>query len=213
MEIVGIIEDLREGPLDAPIPPVLYLPLNQNAGNYLGVAVRTSQAGSSLLPTIADAIRSIHPEIVITASQTMSARIYESPAAYLHRSSAWLVGGFAALALVLGVIGLYGVIAYSVGQRTREIGVRIALGAQRRSVYELVLGEAGGLVALGTAAGLVCSVGAATLMRGLLFGVSSWDAPTLAGVAVVLASSALLASYLPARRAASVDPVVALRTE
>ena len=213
MEIVGIIEDLREGPLDAPIPPALYLPLNQSAGNYLGVAVRTSQAGSSLLPTIADAIRSIHPEIVIFASQTMSARIYESPAAYLHRSSAWLVGGFAALALVLGVIGIYGVIAYSVGQRTREIGVRIALGAQRRSVYELVLGEAGGLVALGTAAGLVCSVGAATLMRGLLFGVSSWDAPTLAGVAVVLASSALLASYLPARRAASVDPVEALRTE
>ena len=213
MEIVGIIEDLREGPLDAPIPPALYLPLNQSAGNYLGVAVRTSQAGSSLLPTIADAIRSIHPEIVITASQTMSARIHESPAAYLHRSSAWLVGGFAALALVLGVIGIYGVIAYSVGQRTREIGVRIALGAQRRSVYELVLGEAGGLVALGTAAGLVCSVGAATLMRGLLFGVSSWDAPTLAGVALVLASSALLASYLPARRAASVDPVEALRTE
>jgi macrolide transport system ATP-binding/permease protein len=213
MEIVGIINDLREGPLDAPIPPVLYRPLNQRAGNYLGVVVRTSPAGSSLLPTIADAIRSIHPEIVIMASQTMSARIHESPAAYLHRSSAWLVGGFAALALVLGVIGIYGVIAYSVGQRTREIGVRIALGAQRRSVYELVLGEAGGLVALGTAAGLVCSVGAATLMRGLLFGVSSWDAPTLAGVAVVLASSALLASYLPARRAASVNPVEALRAE
>ena len=143
----------------------------------------------------------------------MSDRINESPAAYLHRSSAWLVGGFAALALLLGVIGLYGVIAYSVGQRTREIGVRIALGAQRRSVYELVLGEAGWLMALGTATGLVGSVGAATLMRGLLFGVSSWDVPTLAGVAVVLASSALLASYLPARRAASVDPVEALRTE
>jgi macrolide transport system ATP-binding/permease protein len=213
MEIVGVVEDLREGPLDVPIPPALYLPLNQNAANYLGVAVRTSQAGSSMLPAIADAIRSIHPEIVITASQTMSSRIYESPAAYLHRSSAWLVGGFAALALALGVIGIYGVIAYSVGQRTREIGVRIALGAQRRAVYELVLGEAGWLVALGTAVGLVCAVGAATLMRGLLFGVSSWDAPTLAGVAVVLASSALLASYLPARRAASVDPVEALRTE
>jgi hypothetical protein len=93
--------------------------------------------------------------------------------------------------------------------------------AQGRPVHDpggttdplLLLGEAGGLVALGTAAGLVCSVGAATLMRGLLFGVSSWDAPTLAGVAVVLASSALLASYLPARRAASVDPVEALRTE
>jgi ABC-type antimicrobial peptide transport system permease subunit len=114
---------------------------------------------------------------------------------------------------LLGVIGLYGVIAYSVGQRTREIGVRIALGAQRRSVYELVLGEAGGLIALGTVTGLVCSVAVATLMRGLLFCVRSWDLPTLAGVAVVLASSALLASFLPARRAAAVNPVDALRTE
>jgi ABC-type antimicrobial peptide transport system permease subunit len=89
----------------------------------------------------------------------------------------------------------------------------MALGAQRRSVYELVLGEAGWLVGLGTVTGLVASVAAATLMRSLLFGVRSWDVPTLAAVAVVLGASALLASYLPARRAASVDPVEALRTE
>jgi predicted permease len=213
IEIVGIVADIREGPLDAPIPPALYIPFNQSAGNFLGVVVRTSHSEASLLPALSDAVRGINPNIVITAAQTMTDRIHLSQSAYLHRSSAWLVGGFAALALLLGVIGLYGVIAYSVGQRTREIGVRIALGAQRRSVYELVLGEAGGLIALGTVTGLVCSVAVATLMRGLLFGVQTWDLPTLAGVAAVLASSALLASYLPARRAAAVNPVDALRTE
>jgi ABC-type antimicrobial peptide transport system permease subunit len=123
------------------------------------------------------------------------------------------VGGFAGLALLLGVIGLYGVISYSVGQRTREIGVRMALGAQPRSVYELVLGEAAWLIGLGTVTGLVSSVAAATVMRGLLFGVRSWDVPTLLAVAAVLGTAALLASYLPARRAASVNPVEALRTE
>ncbi len=95
----------------------------------------------------------------------------------------------------------------------REIGVRIALGAQSRSVHGLVLGEAGRLIALGTVLGLLCSLAAAALIRGLLFGVSSWDVPTLAGVAVLLGGSALLASYLPARRAAAVDPVEALRSE
>jgi len=102
-------------------------------------------------------------------------RINDSPAAYLHRSSAWLVGGFAALAFLLGVVGLYGVIAYSVSQRTREIGVRMALGAQRKSVYQLILKEAAWLTGAGIAGGIVCSIAAATLIRGLLFGVRSWE--------------------------------------
>jgi ABC-type antimicrobial peptide transport system permease subunit len=144
---------------------------------------------------------------------TMATRIDDSPSAYLHRSAAWLVGGFAFLALLLGVVGLYGVIAYSVSQRTREIGVRMALGAQRGSVYSLIMKEAAWLTALGIAFGLISAIAAATLMRGLLFGVRSWDAATLATVAAVLGISALLASYLPARRAAKVDPMVALRYE
>jgi ABC-type antimicrobial peptide transport system permease subunit len=123
------------------------------------------------------------------------------------------VGGFAGLALVLGVVGLYGVIAYSVSQRTREIGVRMALGAQRSSVYRLILKEAGRLITAGVMVGLAGSVGAAMLMRKLLFGVQAWDAGTLIGVAVVLAVSALLASYFPARKAASVNPTEALRAE
>jgi macrolide transport system ATP-binding/permease protein len=115
--------------------------------------------------------------------------------------------------LILGVVGLYGVIAYSVSQRTREIGVRMALGAQRRSVYRLILGEAGWLVVLGVVVGLICSVATMTLLRKLLFGLQPWDPTTLVGVSATLAISAVLASFIPARRAASVNPVEALRAD
>jgi ABC-type antimicrobial peptide transport system permease subunit len=143
----------------------------------------------------------------------MTERVNNSPTVYLRRSSTWLVGGFAAVALLLGIVGLYGVIAYSVSQRTREIGVRIALGAQRSAVYRLILKEAGALALAGIVIGLGCSVVAASLMRKLLFGTPPWDITTLVSVAGVLGISALLASYLPARRAASVDPIKALRSE
>jgi len=143
----------------------------------------------------------------------MTERIHNSPAAYLHRSSAWLVGSFASVAFVLGVVGLYGVVAYSVSHRTREIGVRMALGADPASVYRLILGEASRLVGAGTALGIGGSLAAATLIRGLFYGVRAWDVPTLAIVVAVLILAALLASYIPARRAASVNPIEALRSE
>ncbi len=212
-EIVGVVDDVREGALDSDIWPAEYLPFNQSPGNYIGVIVRTSQAEQSLLPTLEAVIRQIDPGLVTVNESTMIERINDSETAYLHRSSAWLVGGFAALALLLAVVGLYGVIAYSVTQRTREIGIRMALGAQRRSVYGLVLKEAGWLTCFGIALGLASSVIAATLMRKLLFGTQAWDVPTLAAVAVVLTISAMLASYVPARRATKVDPMVALRYE
>jgi predicted permease len=213
MEIVGIVEDIREGPLDVPIPPVLYVPFNQEPDRFFSVVVRASQVEQSLLPTLSAAIRQIDPGIVTSSEATMNQRINNSPSSYLRRSSAWLAGGFAGASFLLSVIGLYGVIAYSVSQRSREIGVRMALGAQRSAVYRLILREAGGLTAAGIVIGLACSAAAATLMRGLLFGVSPWDVQTLAAVAAVLAISALLASYMPARRAASVNPVDALRAE
>ena len=212
-EIIGIVEDVKDGSLDSEIWPAVYYPFNQNTDTYFSLVVRTSQAEGPLLPALVAAVREIDPGIGTMDEITMADRISESPTAYMHRSSAWLVGGFASLALLLGVVGLYGVIAYSVTQRTREIGVRMALGAQRRSVYQLIMKEAGWLAGTGIGAGLLCSIGAATLMRGLLFGVQAWDAATLAAVSVVLTISALLASYIPARRAARVDPMVALRYE
>jgi len=212
-EIVGVVEDVKDGSLDSEIWPAVYYAFGQETDTYFSLVARTSQDEASLLPALVAAVHEVDPGIGAIDETTMTAKINDSPSAYLHRSAAWLVGGFASLALLLGVVGLYGVIAYSVSQRTREIGVRMALGAQRSSVYQLILKEAGWLVGMGIGAGLLCSIAAATLIRGLLFGVRSWDAATLAAVSVVLGMSAMLASYIPARRAAKVDPMVALRYE
>jgi predicted permease len=213
IEIVGVVEDIKEGPLDVTTPRFLYIPFNQSPSPYFGLVIRTSEGEDSLLPELAASIRQIDRDIVTTDGLMMSDRINDSPSAYLHRSSAWLVGGFALLALLLSVVGLYGVVAYSVSQRTRELGIRLALGAPRGSIYRLILNEAGGLAALGIVIGLAGSVAAATLVSNLLFAVRSWDVPTLISVAVVLAISGLIASYIPARRAAAVNPVEALRAD
>lgn len=212
-EIIGVVDDIKEGSLDSQIWPAVYYPFNQGPDNFVCLVARTSQSEKSMFPALVAAIHQIDANIGTMNEATMMQRIGDSQTAYLHRSSAWLMGGFAALALLLGVVGLYGVVAYSASQRTREIGVRVALGAQRGMVYRLVLREAGWLTGIGVAAGLLCSVGASTLMRKLLFGIGSWDLPTLGSVAVVLAGAALLASLVPARRAAMVNPVEALRAE
>ena len=212
-EIIGVIEDFKDASLDQEQWPTEYFPFNQNTDTYFSMIVRTRQDEASVLPLLTATLHRVSPDVSIDTPITLQQRINDSQTAYIHRSSAWLVSGFAGLALVLAAVGLYGVIAYSVSQRTREIGVRMALGAPRGSVYGLVLKEAGWLTVVGIALGLVCSVGAATLLRKLLFGTEAWDAGTLACVAVVLGSAAMLASYLPARRAASVNPVEALRAE
>lgn len=212
-EIIGIVDDIREGNLESEIWPAYYYSLNQQPEINYAIVVRASHAEQSLMPTVADAVRNIDSRITISYLTTMTARVNESPTVYLRRSSTWIVGGFAAVALLLGVVGLYGVIAYSVSQRTREIGVRIALGAQRGMVYRLILKEAGVLALAGIVIGTGCAILAASLMRKMLFGTPPWDITTLVCVAAVLGVSALLASFLPARRAASVDPISALRAE
>jgi predicted permease len=212
-EVVGVVEDVRDGALDSDIWPAIYYPFSQDTDDYFSIAARTSQDAGSLLPAMVAAVHEVDAGIGTGDEMTMDERINGSPTAYLHRSSAWLVGCFAFLALLLGLVGLYGVIAYSVSRRTREIGVRMALGAQRSSVYQLIMTEAAWLTAFGIGLGILCSLATTTLLRGLLFNVRSWDAPTLITVSVVLGISALLACYIPARRAAKVDPMVALRYE
>jgi predicted permease len=211
--IVGVVDGFREGPLDEDVWPAIYYPMYQSPDNYISAVVRTKGSDVAMLPALTAAVHAVDPDLGVIDQTTMNLRIEESPTAYMHRSAAWMVGGFAVLAALLGVVGLYGVVAYSVGQRTREIGVRMALGAQRGTIYRLVLKEAGRLTVLGVAAGLACSVAVLSLMGKLLFEVKAWDVPTLVAVSLLLAAAALVASYLPAHRAASVNPVEALRAE
>jgi predicted permease len=212
-QIIGVVEDFREGALDDEQQPVVYYPFNQNASSGYEVIVRTSQEEHSILPALTAAIHQLNMDVGVEQGSTMADHINGSQTVYFHRSTAYLVAGFAALALILSAVGLYGVIAYSVSQRTREIGVRMALGAQRSSVHRMVLREAAWLAAAGIAIGVVCSVAFGELLRGLLFGVRAWDIPTLVTVAIVLGLLTLFASYIPAHRAASVNPVAALRAE
>jgi predicted permease len=211
--IVGVVADVREGPLDADIWPTEYRPLEQNQSSGFAVVVRTAQDEGAMLPTVVSTLRGIDPNLGVYGEITMRGQMEASQEALLHRFSTALVGGFAALALMLGVVGLYGVIAYSVSQRTREIGVRMALGAQRSSVYSMVMKQAGWLTAVGLALGIGCSIAASLSMRKLLFGVAAWDVSTLVTVAAVLGMASLMASFIPARRAASVNPSDALRAE
>jgi macrolide transport system ATP-binding/permease protein len=213
IEVIGVIGNMQDGPLDSKPPAAVYSPFQQRPGNDFYLTIRTATAAGAILPAVIHLLHRSEPGWIMDGENTMVERIDSSPPAYLHRSAAWLVASFAALALLLGTIGLYGIISFSAAQQMREIGIRMALGAQRASVYSLILKEAGVVLALGLAAGLLCSVAATALLRSLLFGVQPWDVEIAAGVFVTLSVAALLASYIPARRAASIDPTIALRAE
>jgi predicted permease len=211
--IVGIVDDIQEGPLDEASQPVVYVPVAQETWGRFYAVVRTAVPEQEMAGGLGAAVAKIDPTLTLFPPESMTQRIRDTPAAYLHRSSAWIAGSFAVIAMLLGVVGIYGVIAYSVSQRTREIGVRIALGARRAAVYRLVLWDAAWLTALGIGCGAAGSAIAATLMRKLLFHVAPYDAVTFLAVSAALAALALMASFIPAHRAASVEPMQALRSE
>jgi predicted permease len=212
-QVVGVVDDIRESGLDDSLRPALYFPAKQNPAHYFFIVVRTAQDPAIVMPALAAAIHHLDPNIGVRNEFTMVGHLHYGAASYLHSSSAWLTGGFAICALLLGVIGLYGVIAYSVSQRTCEIGVRMALGAQRSTISRLILGEAAFLVLLGLIFGVAVSFFTGRFLRSLLFGVASWDPSILTGVSVTLAAAALIAAWIPARRAAAINPIEALRNE
>ncbi len=212
-EIIGVIGNVREGGLDDEQWPAEYEALYYGPDTNVAIAIRTVGDEQAILPEVIKTIHQVDPSLGTYGEITMADQISSTQSALLHRFATWIVAGFAVIALMLGVVGLYGVIAYSVSQRTREIGVRMALGAQRSTVYKMVMRQAGWLTLAGISIGLVCAVGCCMLMGKLLFGVAAWDVTTLATVALVLGSASLAASFLPARRAASVSPTDALRAE
>jgi putative ABC transport system permease protein len=207
--VVGVVKNIKHDGLDVDGVPHLYVPLNQFLGRTLSMALRTSLPASTLEAQIRGAIQSVDPGLPVFNVTSMDEVLDASLAS--RRFSANLVAGFAGGALLLASIGIYGLLAYMVGQRSREIGLRLALGAQRADVLRLVLGKGVVLAGLGIVAGVIFSASTASMMASLLYGVRPHDPAVFLIVPPLLFAVAVLASYLPARRATKVNPIVALR--
>ncbi len=210
-EIVGVARDSKYTALTESDVPVIYMPLSQRHESGVTLYVRTQGPPALLIPQIRREIQSLEPNLPVHDVRPMTETIATS--LYAPRIGAILLSGFAVLALLLASLGVYGVLAFSIARRTREIGIRMALGADRRAVSALVLSEGMSLVAVGLVLGLGGGLYLSRWVRSLLFEVSPRDAATFVLVPLVLAAVALLACYLPARRALRVDPLVALRSE
>jgi len=213
LEIVGVSGSARRW-LDRDQPTTtFYTPLAQNPANFMTVALRVRGDPANYAAASRAAVLAVNKDMPIYWAQPFERAIERADTIWIRRFFGWLFAAFAGLALLLASIGIYGVMAYSVAQRTQEIGVRMALGAQARDVIGMVIGQGLRLVALGLAAGFVAAYFTAQLLAGNLYGVSPHDPPTFAAVPALLAFVALLACYLPSRRATRIDPIVALRSE
>jgi putative ABC transport system permease protein len=212
MTIVGIVADVKHLSLREDPGPEMYVPYTQNpypSMLTMHAVLRTNADPRSVTGGVREAVRSLDPELPVAKLMTLTEVVNNSLAG--TRFAMLLLAAFGALALTLASIGMYGVISYGVTQRTREIGIRVALGAPRSRVIGMVLGQGARLTGLGIAAGLICALGVNRVMSSVLYGVHSTDALTFAGVALLLVGVALLACYLPARRAVRVEPTIALR--
>jgi len=219
-QVIGVVSDVKQQGLDRPAPPMVFVPIPQMPDRLMAMvrtftsahfAVRTTVAPLSLTAAIKREVATL--DATLPLSQFHSMEEVAALSVATQRFNTLLLGLFAVLGLLLAAVGIYGVMAYAVAQRTNEIGLRIALGAQARDVIGLILRQGLSLALLGTALGLAGAYGLTRLMKTLLFGVNATDPLTYAGVAALLVLVALLACYLPARRAAKVDPMIALRYE
>jgi putative ABC transport system permease protein len=210
-EIVGIVGDIREGALEKEPEPAIYWTHARESYSGMALVVRTAGDATRFRTAIQKEIRAIDPEQPIADVRTMKEVIARSIAR--PRFNTLLLTIFAGVALILASVGLYGVMNYSATQRTHEVGIRMALGATRTDIMRLVVGNGMLLTLIGIAIGVAASLLLTRVMASLLFGVTATDVPTFLGVSAVLAAVALVANYIPARRATRVDPVIALRYE
>ena len=211
MTVIGVVHDTKQDGLDEFVRPEVYTSYLQQPRLTLYMAIRTEREPLSIVPALRSILQSIDRDIPLAAVATMEQMAAESVAT--RRFNTLLLGIFSSLALLLALVGIYGVMSYTVSQRKQEVGIRMALGAHAGDVVRMVLREAMTLAGLGIGVGLVLSFFLTRVLATLLFEVSATDITTFTVTTVLLAVVALVASYLPARRAAAVDPVAALRNE
>jgi hypothetical protein len=208
-QIVGIVKTIKYQTVGEPPQPAMYVPLGQNYSESMVLYVRAARDPAAVLQTVQREVRGLDREVPLENPATVVGVIDQS--LWMMKLAAGLLAVFGLLALALAGVGLYGILAYAVGQRRREIGLRMALGADRTSVLRLVLGEAASLVAIGVTLGLGLSAVASRALSSLLYGLSPIDPPAFIGASLTLVLVAFGASYLPARRASHLDPFIALR--
>ena len=211
LEVVGVARDGKYRSLGETPQPYVYQPVLQSYDPKMTLVVRTAGEPQALTPAVREQIRALDAKLPVADVKTLRDQLDLS--LFPSRVAAWTLGGFGVLALLLAAIGIYGVVSYSVAQRTREIGVRMALGAKRQDVSRLVLGQGLFVIAIGLTVGLSLAFAVTRLIEGFLYGVGATDLLTFGGVPLLLVIVALGASYIPARRATKVDPLVALRYE
>ena len=212
-QIVGVVGNVAQDDLAGPPTPAIYFPNEQGPSTYLTYMVRTAGDPAAFVGTAQAALHEMDPQLPLIQPQTMEHFTNQAPAVFLRRYPSYLIGSFAGLALTLAMIGLYGLISFTVVQRTREIGIRMALGAQPRDILELIMRQGIGAALVGVAVGVVAALALTRLMASLLFGVKPTDAQTFLSVVALLTCVAMAASYIPARRAMRTDPLEALRHE
>jgi putative ABC transport system permease protein len=210
MEIVGVVGDTRWQEPSQPAPPVVFRASTQGTGNSLSILARTSLDPASLAPMLRNFLYEANPTVPVKF-ETME-ELFDDTLAY-PRFRAQVIGLFASVAALLAAVGIFSVLAYLVGQRTRELAVRRALGARAADVVGLIIGQGLRLVAIGLVLGLAGALALARLLTGLLYEISPWDAGTYLGTIAVLGGAALLATLLPAMRAATIPPVTVLQQE
>jgi putative ABC transport system permease protein len=211
MQIVGVARNAAHRRLGEAARALVYRPFAQNYSSVMTVLVRTAGTPDRIAPALRQEISSLEPDLPV--SSLMPLREFIGIALLPQRMAATVASVLGTIGLLLAVVGVYSVVSHAVGQRTREIGIRIALGAPEHEVLSLVLRQGMTLALVGVAAGMAIALATTRFLSSLLLGVSPADVPTFAAIAVLLASSALLASYLPARRASRIDPLRALREE